>query len=372
MSPAPPTSARRHRFHLLDALRGIAALLVIPVHLPRYMQLRFAPMNDFLAVDFFFCLSGFVLAHSYQRRLGGAMTIPAFLRARILRLYPVYLLGTVLGLSWAITVDHQSFRSSLIPLGGLGLLLLPNLSTRLSPFLFPLDFPAWSLFFELSVNLAFAVLARARAAKGWFLALCSAASAGAVAHWLLQGQHLGDLGWSSRPDWFGFAFARATLSFAAGLVLYRLYRARRANPVHLRGTAARMLLVPGSLVFLLRAPFRPMQTAGFQLLCIALLFPLLVLVGAHCRLPHNLNRTCAVLGELSYPLYLLPVPLLRILGSRRVTLFAVQHPGAVIPLVAFAMLLAVLLSYATARLYDAPLRRHLSRPNARPLAVPRS
>jgi len=56
--------------------------------------------HAWLAVDFFFLLSGFVIAAAYERRLTDGMSLPAFARIRLIRLYPLILLGLLLGVAW--------------------------------------------------------------------------------------------------------------------------------------------------------------------------------------------------------------------------------------------------------------------------------
>jgi peptidoglycan/LPS O-acetylase OafA/YrhL len=85
------------RFALLDELRGIAALAVCLFHIgTRATGVQLFP-NGYLAVDFFFMLSGFVLAEAYQRLgrtgAGGGMDWAGFARRRLVRMAPVAVLG---------------------------------------------------------------------------------------------------------------------------------------------------------------------------------------------------------------------------------------------------------------------------------------
>ena len=98
LHPTPPS---HHRFHLLDGLRGIAAFMVVLYHMPRFMC-TFAH-TAFLSVDFFFCLSGFVIGFSYEKRLLAGMRMKDFFAARIIRLYPTYLLAILLSLCLLLT-----------------------------------------------------------------------------------------------------------------------------------------------------------------------------------------------------------------------------------------------------------------------------
>jgi len=130
-------------------------MFVVLFHCPKELTLLF-PANGQLAVDFFFCLSGFVIAFAYERRLNEGLSIANFSAARLIRLYPLYALSTLSGLilSGLVThfVFHAHFLSILAPLFFLSVFLWP---TRLSfiraadKLNFPLNGPAWSLFYEI-------------------------------------------------------------------------------------------------------------------------------------------------------------------------------------------------------------------------------
>ncbi len=146
-------------FHTLDALRGIAALGVVMYHIGAAFWPLAAP-GGYLAVDLFFMMSGVVLSHAYEARFRAGMGTVRFMRARLIRLYPLYLLGTLFGI--AVTVASLFGRnsvgwdaSSVLQAALLALLFLPNFTGGPVGQLFPLNIPCWSLFFELLVNLLF-------------------------------------------------------------------------------------------------------------------------------------------------------------------------------------------------------------------------
>src|SRR5688572_27186028 len=103
MKEATRTATRldtKQHFQILDGLRGIAALAVVIFH---FMEWIFPDISNnfighgFLAVDFFFCLSGFVIGYAYDDRIR-KMGTGAFFKARLIRLHPLVILGSVLGL----------------------------------------------------------------------------------------------------------------------------------------------------------------------------------------------------------------------------------------------------------------------------------
>lgn len=90
---APPEPATL-RFDVLDALRGICALLVVLVHFRSNGYIAQLPVlrNGWLFVDYFFVLSGFVIAHSYGARLtSGEVSIRRFMGLRMGRIYPLHI-----------------------------------------------------------------------------------------------------------------------------------------------------------------------------------------------------------------------------------------------------------------------------------------
>ena len=148
----------RQRFLTLEAMRGLAAICVVLMHGERAFGVA-SPMSGYLAVDFFFLLSGFIMAHAYEDRLDLGLPKRSFLHARLLRLYPLYLVGTVFTVVLAvasIVFRHQNtlwaYTQPLVSLP-LAVWILPTPTTVV---LYPLDTPAWSLLLELVANLAFA------------------------------------------------------------------------------------------------------------------------------------------------------------------------------------------------------------------------
>ena len=70
---------RHSRYDALDGLRGIAAIAVMLLHISQGAIFK----NAYVAVDLFFMLSGFVIAHSYRARLIGGMTASEYIKRRV-------------------------------------------------------------------------------------------------------------------------------------------------------------------------------------------------------------------------------------------------------------------------------------------------
>src|SRR5689334_5049584 len=163
VSTSPDLSKPKHHFVILDGLRGVAALAVVIFH---FMEWVFTDPSTnfighgFLAVDFFFCLSGFVIGYAYDDRIRG-MGLAAFFKARLIRLHPLVILGSVLGLlgllldPFASPLTQQPGNLALLFICSLLLIPLPVMSERFFN-LFALNAPSWSLFWEYIANFLYA------------------------------------------------------------------------------------------------------------------------------------------------------------------------------------------------------------------------
>lgn len=344
--------AGKQRFVVLDGMRGVAALVVITDHVHSDALVALLP-GAYLAVDFFFVLSGFVLAHVYGGRIASGMSALDFLRVRVIRLYPLYLLGTLLGVAFAVLAvirgwdDSSLFKVMTATVFGLFMLPAPpGLSTHVdSPY--PFNGPAWSLFFELLINVMFVLLAR-RAAPIVPGAIVAASAALLVPTAFILGELDGGFAWSN----FIAGFPRVFFSFFAGVLLYQA-RSRWTPPPLAVWAAFAVLLA----VFAAPAggPWRPL----FDLIAVVLVFPALVAFSADSTARGAVEWTCATMGLLSYGIYVLHVPIWAWLR------LVIDHvsPGAPFPGMANVALVAACAVAAAAILnavYDVPARRFLS------------
>jgi peptidoglycan/LPS O-acetylase OafA/YrhL len=357
------TPPKSHRFLFLDALRGIAALFVVAFHFPNAMASSFAA-NGMLAVDFFFCLSGFVIAFSYESRLNETLSFKDFTAARLIRLYPIYALGSLIGLLVGILVQHfvfhgaQSWSASLY-LFTLAFFLWP---TRLSPLTvtdnFPLNGPAWSLFYEVFANLAYALLVKLRMARTTVLLCIVAGSLALLVNTVAHGNGL-DVG--PRQSDFSLGFARVAFSFFLGVLICRFYlrRLRNADATWIQRLVP--VIITLALIGILNSPLSWMRTEGFRLIAIILCFPAMVYYGALARLPRSFTRLATALGELSYPLYLLHMPFVSLMRARRIAQFTATHTALVHGLVFCAVAILAYVSWQVGEHLDLPIRRALTR-----------
>jgi peptidoglycan/LPS O-acetylase OafA/YrhL len=338
-----------HRFALLDGMRGIAALAVAFLHAGLGFGLPVVPAHGYLAVDFFFCLSGFVICHAYEARLRGGMTFGRFLRLRLVRLYPMIFIAALLVTAATFATGDPALRhGGDLPILILGVFTLLPLGLLVHLPTFVLNGPLWSLFFEIAANIAY--FFEAKGALAWpklfislaFFAACLAAVT------IMVGS-MAAVGFSS-PSSFAAGVPRVGYSYLAGMLIYRYAPALPALPGWLLA-----LLLAG--VFMM--PALP-DHGLYDVIAVLAGFPLLVALSAQAAPGPALAPLWVQLGELSYPLYVIHEPVLRLA-------FHISRP---IPALAGApalpayggALIAILLAYALLHLYDQPLRNRLSTP----------
>ena len=158
LSPSTGDSQEKQLFWVLHGMRGIGAILVCIMHIgPLYVGFQ-----GYLAVDFFFLLSGFVICHAYDQELRQGLSPWRFMQRRLLRLYPVYALGISLplfiGLLFSVTQGLVWQTRNIWVCYILNMLYLPapewaNVSNY--SVLYPMNMVAWSLAFELLAYVAY-------------------------------------------------------------------------------------------------------------------------------------------------------------------------------------------------------------------------
>src|SRR5271156_4262478 len=166
---ADRTSTGKEHFEVLDGLRGSAAILIVIFHVFNYSFGWDTPLSlmhhAYLAVDFFFGLSGFVVAYAYDDRWTQMSTLQ-FFRIRLIRLHPLVLIGATLGLLGYL-LDPFSKTMNRGPLSMVLLAYLTSLLLLPSPPVAgrhnesqALNGPAWSLTQEYLANIAYALIFR--------------------------------------------------------------------------------------------------------------------------------------------------------------------------------------------------------------------
>ncbi|MGM9475648.1 acyltransferase family protein [Pedobacter sp. GSP4] len=342
----------KQHFEILDGLRGIAAIAVVIFH---FMEIAITDYSKnfighgYLAVDFFFCLSGFVIAYAYDNR-APHIGITQFFKLRLIRLHPLVVIGSVLGL---LTYLFDPF-SDLYAIYGFGKTALLFLTSAfLVPYplmperytnLFCLNAPAWSLFWEYVANIFYILLLYKINKK----ALIALVSVGAVVlcYVAVKSTTVGG-GWGGQNFWDGGA--RVLYSFSAGMLVYR-FNLIIENKLGFLGITALLLIA-----FLF--PFHNDYNWITEPIVVLFYFPLLVSLGAGAELSSSLKNLCKFSGDLSYPLYMTHYPFLWIY----LTYVAVVKPTGMMlfGVIPISVLALIILAYVIMRFVDTPLRKYL-------------
>jgi peptidoglycan/LPS O-acetylase OafA/YrhL len=352
------------KFAALDAIRGIAAILVMIRHTPDFWgSLDVKSNHSYLAVDIFFILSGFVISHAYGEKLSqGRLSARRFLLIRWIRLYPLYALAAIVSFVVA-TVRVSSGvanETSLLDLFLALLLTLLFLPSKLPPNqgLFPLNFPFWSLFYEVLWNIVYALVRRWLSTPLLAGTLCISAL-GLSAISVYNGSI--DMGFSWGYRSFVGGSLRSFFGIFLGIFLHRLYERRILHRFVVGGVGVPLMVTTAVLVF---PTLGGSADLAFELLAVALVFPACVYAGACASINSRASRVFAVLGFLSYPLYCLHAPASQIVRN---FLDPSTTPHSVLVGSSFAVLLAIV-CLAVDRFYERPVRKLLTGLAARMMA----
>ncbi|QQL51262.1 acyltransferase family protein [Mucilaginibacter ginkgonis] len=352
MSLNPSLLKPKHHFEVLDGLRGVAAIGVVTFHFMEMIITDYSKNfigHGFLAVDFFFCLSGFVIAYAYDDRIG-KMGFRQFAVSRLIRLHPLVIMGSVLGLL-AFLFDPFSSAAASYNLPHIALIFICSLLmipygaiTERSFNNFGLNAPAWSLFWEYVANVVYAlILVRFRRPILVVLLIVSAAWLSYVA-W--HAQSLAG-GWSKDNFWDGGA--RVSYSFIAGMLIYR-YRLKISNRLGFIGLA---ILLIAALVM----PYFPLNWLA-ELLVVLLWFPLLLMLGVGTNISDKTKKLCTLSGNISYPLYMTHYFVLWIFLN-----YTTAHKPStnqLIIIIISGILGLLAFGYFVMKFYDEPLRMWLN------------
>jgi len=353
-------------YNILDGLRGVAAITVVCFHIfeafaTSHLDQRIN--HGYLAVDFFFILSGFVVGYAYDDRWG-KMKMKDFIKRRIIRLHPMVVMGAIIGAIMFYTQGCSVWDVSVVPVIALfiatflNMLLIPattGTEIRGVGEMFPLNGPSWSLFFEYIGNILYVLFIRKFSTK--VLAVLVFIAGCGLASFAIFGP-LGDLcvGYSLTGTEFTGGSLRLLFSFSAGLLLSRIFK-----PVNIKGA---FWICSLSVVALLSVPRiggaeHLWMNGMYDTLCCLVFFPLLVYLGASGKSTDKYTTSiCKFLGDISYPLYMVHYPFIYLyyawVKNNNLT-FEESLPGA-----AAVVIGSIILAYICLRLYDIPVRRYLT------------
>lgn len=355
----------KKHYEILDGLRGVAAILVVAFHIfetfsggNRFVQII---NHGYLAVDFFFLLSGFVVAYAYDDRWG-KMTQWEFYKRRLIRLQPMVIMGMVIGASlyYFQASDILFPQIAAMPLWKLLLVmfigftlipLTPSAEIRGWGEMHPLDGPAWSLFFEYIANILYALVFRKFSNK--VLSIFVLIFAGMLINYTVFGPK-GDVigGWSLNLEQMNVGFTRLLYPFFAGILLSRL-----GKLINVKGAfwVCSLLIAIVLIVPRIGDENSLWMNGLYESFCIILIFPLIVSIGAGGEIKNPFSlKICKLLGDISYPIYITHYPLIYWYTAWVVDNKVSLENGYALGI--GVLIASILIAYLCLKLYDEPVR----------------
>lgn len=347
------SGAQRRVYDTLDGLRAAGAQLVVVRHLGEFFGYIRVP-ESFLAVDLFYLVSGMVLANAYGQRLKdqGLRMWPFFV-TRIIRLYPLYLLGMAIGLAAALlNMQHDPgswwTQMKIIEALVTGLLLIPmfpGLDANGSS----LNGPTWTLLPEIVSNLVWA--RTIRWVRVLIVGLCLLVGGAGVVMAEFQFETL-DVGFAADQVWAGIA--RALYSFFAGVVAFTIVKNRRIDSN----------IVPWICVAILTAilaywPGKAM-VASYEIVCVLVVFPVLIAISAVFEPGPRTAKLFSLVGRASWGVYILHEPVARLLEETVLRHWKPQIGWQAIWIGLGYLVLINVLAWALDKWFEVPVRKVLA------------
>ena len=362
-------------YHLLDGLRGVAALMVIWYHVFEGYAFAGGTTIDtfnhgYLAVDFFFILSGFVIGYAYDDRWGKNFTMKDFIKRRLIRLHPLVIMGAVVGaitfyIQGSVQWDGTHIGISMVMLSLLcTIFFIPAMpgvgyEVRGNGEMFPLNGPCWSLFFEYIGNILYALFIRRLSNKALTIVVVLLGVAlASFAIFNVSGYGNIGVGWTLDGVNFIGGLLRMLFPFSMGMLLSRNFK-----PMKLRGAFWICTLV---MIALFAVPYlegtESICTNGiYEAFCIIIAFPILLWIGASgTTTDKKSTQICKFLGDISYPIYVIHYPFMYLFYAWLIKnqLFTLGETWQV-ALCVYAW--NILFAYLCLKLYDEPVRKYLAK-----------
>ena len=368
-------SDTKAHYDLLDGLRGVAALMVIWYHV--FEGFAFASNSaietlnhGYLAVDFFFILSGFVIGYAYDDRWGKSLTMKDFFKRRLIRLHPMVIMGAVLGaitfcIQGSVQWDGTHIAISMIMLSLLcTIFFIPAMpgvgyEVRGNGEMFPLNGPCWSLFFEYIGNILYALFIRRLSNKALtvFVVLLGVALAAFAVFNVSTYGNIG-VGWTLEGVNFLGGSLRMLFPFSLGMLMSRNFK-----PMKVKGA---FWICTIALIALFSVPYleglEPLCMNGvYEAFCVIVAFPIILWIGASGTTTDvQSTKVCKFLGDISYPVYVIHYPLMYLfyawlIENQLYTLGETWHVALCV------FILSIILAYLCLKLYDEPIRKYLAK-----------
>lgn len=372
--------ASKPRYEILDGLRGVAAIMVVLFHMFECYSTGVTEQvinHGYLSVDFFFALSGFVVAYAYDDRWD-KMSLGSFLKRRFIRLHPMAIFGTLLcacffylnaGPTYPLIEKTPWQIFLLILLWCLTLIPVPPiLDIRGWGCTNPINDPTWTLQLEYIANIVYALVLRRLSKVA--LAICCLIAAFFTVTLTMNIDLFGFLatrpetantvigGWTLTASQIFIGFVRLACPFLMGIMVARIGRFIKINNGFIWSS---LLIVVMTALPRIGGTTHMWMNGLYETMVILLLFPLILAIGAGSEIKHKgLQKLCIFLGEISYPLYITHFAFVYMLWN-----FKDHHPNAptstVVCLCIGLFIVAIWTAYSALKLYDIPIREWLKK-----------
>lgn len=366
-------------YELLDGLRGVAAILVLFYHI--FEGFSFAEMTNnagegiittlnhgHIAVDFFFILSGFVISYAYDDRWE-KMNTRQFFKRRLIRLHPMLIIGAIIGAITFAIAGFEKWDGTTSTIGMVmiallfSMLMIPAVpgvphEVRGNGEMFPLNGPGWSLFFEYIGNILYALFIRRLSTK----LLATLTIILGVLHACffigdISGYDMVGVGWTIDEVNFWGGLVRMLFPFTIGMLLARTFKPRKIKGAF--WICSIMLIAIFSVPYI--APGNGISLNSlYEVVCIAIIFPVIVWIGACGSSEGNTAKINKWLGDISYPLYIVHYPIMYLFYAWLIEnkYYTLQDcKGTALLVVVSSVTLAIL----CLKLYDEPVRKWLAK-----------
>ena len=370
----------KQRYEILDGLRGVAALMVIIFHFFELYSFgnpsKQIINHGYLAVDFFYVLSGFVLGYAYDDRWD-KMSYWDFYKRRLIRLHPMVIAGSLLGMCYFFlgecinspnieSVNPLYFFLTII----MSILMIPcpaQMDIRGWGETNSFNGPNWTLTYEYIVNILYSLIFRRL--HTIIIGILTLASALLLVNLTCNFDIFNVMneresnkytvigGWSLTSCELCVGFTRLFYPYFAGYLVYRLKLKIR---IPYSFIICSIILITFLSMPRLEKEGYPIFNGIYEAIVIILIFPLVIIIGAGDTTKNEiLTKICKFIGELSYPIYITHYPIIY-MNSAWTSFHMKDSLFNKIMLSIGSFFIMVFNAYSLIELYDKPVRKWLA------------
>ena len=370
----------KQRYEILDGLRGVAALMVIIFHFFELYSFgnpsKQIINHGYLAVDFFYVLSGFVLGYAYDDRWD-KMSYWDFYKRRLIRLHPMVIAGSLLGMCYFFlgecinspnieSVNPLYFFLTII----MSILMIPcpaQMDIRGWGETNSFNGPNWTLTYEYIVNILYSLIFRRL--HTIIIGILTLASALLLVNLTCNFDIFNVMneresnkytvigGWSLTSCELCVGFTRLFYPYFAGYLVYRLKLKIR---IPYSFIICSIILITFLSMPRLEKEGYPIFNGIYEAIVIILIFPLVIIIGAGDTTKNEiLTKICKFIGELSYPIYITHYPIIY-MNSAWTSFHMKDSLFNKIMISIGSFCIMVFNAYSLIELYDKPVRKWLA------------